>query len=325
MLQIVLINGPFPRILVGYDDSIAAEAALRQSVALAEQYGGEIVAVHVADFSAAAVLPVPTNAVAPTLDPAPVLSSLKPYERGLFDKLCDTVATCSVPVSMEFVMNMPAAGILDAASRWNATAIAVGTHARRGLARVLIGSVADEVLRHANVAVIVTRQDTVRDSLERVIVGIDASEPSANASVFGVALSLEHHVQLLFCTVSDTASIKQANADLSFDPTPLLSEMRASARDALDAALQFANGLQVYPDTDVIDASDVGTALCEAAHRHDVDAIIIGSHRRSELQQLFIGSTAKAVILRADRPVIVIPAHAGFASGVLQRVHAPAG
>jgi nucleotide-binding universal stress UspA family protein len=211
-------------------------------------------------------------------------------------------------------MNRAAAGILDAATRWRATAIAVGTHARTGLPRALIGSVADAVLRSAEVPVIVTRDGTDRDSLRRVIVGIDASEPSTSAGAFGVELGFEQRIRMVYCTVSDTTSLLQPNVDLPFDPTPVLSQMRCSSRDALDAALMTANEAGVYPDTDIIDASDVGAGLCAAAVRHDSDAIVVGKHKRGEIERFLIGSTANAVILAADRPVIVVPAHAKFAS-----------
>ncbi len=40
------LRGPFARIVVGYDDSPAAETALLQAIAIAEQFGGEIAAVE---------------------------------------------------------------------------------------------------------------------------------------------------------------------------------------------------------------------------------------------------------------------------------------
>jgi nucleotide-binding universal stress UspA family protein len=310
---------PFARIVVGYNDSPLADTALMQSIAFAEQYGGDVVAVHVSDFSTAAILPIPTRATTGTINPTPVLRSLESERRQLFDKLSARVTTCSVPVTMEFAMNAAADGILDAAARWNATAIAVGTHARSGVARAVVGSVADDVLRGADVPVMVTRAGPVRACLRRLVVGVDASEPGANASTFAVALGVERNVRLCFCTVTDTVSVMQPYADVAFDPTPLLSELRRSARDALDMALQNANAVEVFPDTEVIEAADAGTALCDAARRHDADAIVVGRHKRRNLERLFFGSTAEAVVRHADRPVFVVPPHAQTVAGPIGR------
>jgi nucleotide-binding universal stress UspA family protein len=301
---------PFARIVVGYDDSPLADTALLQSIAIAEQYGGDIVVVQVSDISTAAVLPIPTRATAGEIDPTPVLRSLDSDRRLLFEKLSARVATCAVPVAVEFAMNAAADGILDAAIRWNAAAIAVGTHARSGVARAVVGSVADAVLRGADIPVMVTRTGPVRGCVRRVIVGVDASEPAASASTFAVALGVERNVRLCFCTVTDTVSVMQPYADVAFDPAPLLSELRRSARDALDMALQNANAVEVFPDTEVIEAADAGKALCDAARRQAADAIVVGSHKRSNLERLFFGSTAEAVVRHADRPVIVVPARA---------------
>jgi nucleotide-binding universal stress UspA family protein len=317
----MIVANPFTRIVVGYDGSAAADSALRQAVALAQQYHGEVVVVHLSDRSAAAVLPIGTAAAA-ALDPAPVLGSLEPVRHDLFSKVSARVASCSVPVSMEFSMNAAAAGILDAVVRWNATAIAVGTHARTGVAHAFIRSVAEEVLRAAPVPVIVMREGTVRESIRRIVVGVDASEPSTNAMSFAVelGLGLEQRLRLLYCTVTDTNSILRQGSDASFDPMPMLSVLRMSARNALDLALQSANEAGLQPDTELTDAIDAGSGLCEVARRHDADAIVIGNHKRGKLESFFLGSTAEAVIHHADRPVIVVPAQPVHAIGAAPRV-----
>lgn len=62
----------------------------------------------------------------------------------------------------------PAQGILDAAEEWHADLIAVSTHGRGGVKRVLLGSVADKVMRGASVPVLVHRPDrTSSESDER--------------------------------------------------------------------------------------------------------------------------------------------------------------
>lgn len=313
---------PFARIVVGYDGSAAADTALRQAVALAEQYHGEVIVVHLSDRSAAAVLPIGTAAAPAALDPVPVLGSLEPIRHDLFYRVSARVASCSVPVSMEFSMNAAAVGILDAVVRWSATAIAVGTHARTGVAHAFIGSVAEEVLRAAPVPVIVTRAGTVRETVRRIVVGVDASEPSTNAIAFAVklGLGLERRIRLLYCTVADTNRILRQGADPSFDPTPMLSVMRMAARNALDAALQSANDAGLQPDTELTDAIDAGSGLCEVARRHDADAILVGNHKRGKLESFFLGSTAEAVIHHADRPVIVVPAQLEHVPGAAPRV-----
>jgi universal stress protein A len=51
----------------------------------------------------------------------------------------------------------PATEILEAAREWKADLVVIGSHGRRGLARLVMGSVAEGVTRHAPVPVLVVR------------------------------------------------------------------------------------------------------------------------------------------------------------------------
>jgi len=310
----------FERVVVGYDASALADTALLQSIAIAAQYGGEIVAVFASESAPPLAFRLPTSTGPRARGGDPIFRALDTDCRRVFAKLNERAETAAVPLTVEFVQHTAADGILDAANRWKASAIAVGAHGRTGVARVLSGSVVDTVLRIAGIPVIVTRDGPVRDRIRRIVLGLDASEPAARAGVFAVSLSIARQVRLTICTVTDTVSLTQPNADLSFDPDPLLSELRRAARDALDSVVQYANGLGAYPDTEVIEAVDVGKALCQAAIRHDADILVIGNHRRGSIGRLFIGSTAGTVIRHADRPVIIVPPQVHVASRPASRV-----
>jgi nucleotide-binding universal stress UspA family protein len=303
----MIFANPFARIVVGYDDSPAADIALEQALALAQQYAGDVVVVHISDVPVNAIFQLETTAEGPKNDLTPLIASLKGRHASLFAKLSAHVAYHPVPVSLEFSMNEAAAGILDAAKRWDATAIAVGTHARTGVSRALIGSVAEGIVRGALVPVIVVREKMSAKPLHRIVVGIDPSEFPTSARAMAVALAREHSVRLVYCSVVDTATIVQPIADMPFDPTHLITGMRRAAHDALEAAAQDANASGVYPDIEVIDAVDAATGIVDVARRHDANAIVVGNHKRGDLERFFIGSTAEAVMWHSNISVIVVP------------------
>ena len=56
----------------------------------------------------------------------------------------------------------PATEVLAAAAEWAADLIAIGTHGRTGLRRLLLGSVARNVLQHAPCSVLIVREETAR-------------------------------------------------------------------------------------------------------------------------------------------------------------------
>jgi len=63
-----------------------------------------------------------------------------------------------VDATWEVCRGTAATAILDAGKAFGADVIAMGTHGRSGLGRLLFGSVAEQVLRHASVPVLLIRQ-----------------------------------------------------------------------------------------------------------------------------------------------------------------------
>ena len=47
--------------------------------------------------------------------------------------------------------------------------------------------------------------------------------------------------------------------------------------------------------------------ILQAAERHDVELIVLGSHGKGQLHYTFLGSVAEKVVRHADRPVLVVP------------------
>ena len=299
---------PFGRIVVAYDASDAADAALVQALTLAEQYGGDVVAVNASDQSAASVLPVKTASSARRIDFDAVVASLDVARQSLYRRLSLHVASGSVPVVFECVPNIPEKGIIDAAARWEATAIAIGTHGYRGLTHALVGSVAEAVVRTADVPVIVVHADASLGPIKSALVGIDGSAASAKAARLATALALCNAVRPVYCTVINPYPITQPIAESPYEPTPLLERMERDARDALDAALQEAAASGVHPDTEIADTSDAADGIVQIAKRRGAGAIVLGMPKRGAAEAFLFGSIVFDVMRRANVPVIAVPA-----------------
>ena len=307
---------PFGRILVAYDGTPPADAALDQALALAQQFGGEIVVMHVSSMPAAAILPLETWSKPMNPGMQPLLESLEPESRAVFEKARVRMAYSEVPASMEFSMNGTVPGIVHAASRWNATAIAIGTRARTGLAHAWSGSVAESVVAASALPVIVAREGMGARALRRILVGLDCSAAHSSANAFAVVVGNLDPVQLTFCSVIDTYSMMNPMADMPFDPSGLLDETRAHARAAMAAAVREANVNGIYPIGDVTEAPEIDIGLVRAAQEHGADAIVVGTHKHGATRGV-LGSIAESVFHHSPVPVIVVPAGATFAPDAL--------
>ena len=139
--------------IVAYDFTEQARAALAHAARwLSALGGGRLVAVHVVEYSLAAAgadLAVGTGAELMLLQDDAVRAGL---ERDL--------ARASAPgVTFEarLASGAPAEAIAELAQDLGAECVAVGTHGRRGVERVLLGSVAEQILRLSPCPVLVVK------------------------------------------------------------------------------------------------------------------------------------------------------------------------
>ncbi len=140
-------------ILVPTDFSECAAAALRWARALAKAFDAEIVLLHVVDLSYVWT-PLSGPAVFPTPIPAEVAERIAEQVHASLDAL----ARKAPEVTRRLVrQGHPRQVILEVAEEIKADVIVMGTHGRRGVSHLFIGSVAEHVVRHAPVPVWTTR------------------------------------------------------------------------------------------------------------------------------------------------------------------------
>jgi nucleotide-binding universal stress UspA family protein len=131
--------------LIAVDTPESARSVVLPSVAIASSLGLDVKAVHVI-----APPPIP---LAPDADVPP-----RSGEQDAIEAAAAEFAECGIAGTTEVVRGPePAHTIVDLANSLPAALVVVGTHARRGFARLALGSVAMRVVRHARCPVLVVR------------------------------------------------------------------------------------------------------------------------------------------------------------------------
>lgn len=133
-------------ILIPTDFSDAADAAFHLACSLARDHGSRLEILHVVTpatvaYTEGVMLP-PTEDIKDELWAK--LDTIKPTE-------------ASIELSRHMIEGEPATEILRVAKETNSDLIVMGTHGRRGLTRLLMGSVAEEVVRKASCPVLTVR------------------------------------------------------------------------------------------------------------------------------------------------------------------------
>ena len=155
------------KILVPHDFSDTSEAAVRYAIALAHNFGAQLCLLHVSDrakFEMATEFPLGLDG---TLDDAVrerLLKILTPREQIEFKP------------SFELRAGAPAAEIVKYAKEADVDLIVMGTHGRGFVAHVVLGSVAEKVVRTAPCPVL-----TVRNPQHEFVVADMPAEQAARA------------------------------------------------------------------------------------------------------------------------------------------------
>ncbi len=144
---------PFHRALIAVDDSDPADAAVRLALEFATAFGTELVLCNVIDTR-----DLYAKAATYGYDPEPLLDELRAHARSIAENCAKHAGSSTTPHDVTLVEGEPAAAIAQAASDQRADLILIGSHGRRGLRRLFLGSVAEHVVRVAHVPVLVVRR-----------------------------------------------------------------------------------------------------------------------------------------------------------------------
>jgi nucleotide-binding universal stress UspA family protein len=151
----VVMRPDIRRILVPIDFSPTSDQALQYAAALAEEFGASLKIVHVIE-DRLMTGPWPAEVY---LGELPKLREdlVKEAERRMLTCL-ESLTAKGIATTGEVIIGGPSHVILEQAGTAGVDLIVMGTHGRTGITHLLIGSVAERIIRHAPCPVFVVRQ-----------------------------------------------------------------------------------------------------------------------------------------------------------------------
>ncbi|MEJ2360674.1 MAG: universal stress protein [Gammaproteobacteria bacterium] len=149
----------YQRILVAIDGSQTSNQALQEAITLGKALHSKLRLIHVVDIIGASWYSGEFTDLQPTWD------FLIKSGRELLEQASQTVTDAGVTVDSHLeeingIGRHIAEVIIEQAGDWHADLIVLGTHGRRGLNRVLLGSVAEGVMRLAETPVLLIRSNS---------------------------------------------------------------------------------------------------------------------------------------------------------------------
>jgi nucleotide-binding universal stress UspA family protein len=280
----------FEKILVPLDGSSLAEETLLHLRKLLSRGDAELILVCAADPSSAKH--------APWIPEARSLGEAGRYLSGIQDRLSEE----GLRVSSHARRGAPAKVILNMAQEYKATMIAMASHGRTGLRRLILGGVAQEVLRKSPVPVYVVRPFRSHEGLPRTTAGPD------DQFIHTILLPFDGRE-----LASTMVPLVSELADLFESRVVLLSVQEPGAKKREDVAEPSATLGKVSLELEeqgvatlsLIRRGNPAREILEAARMHHADLIAMATHGRSGMSRLVMGSVTEKVLHDAPCPMLI--------------------
>jgi nucleotide-binding universal stress UspA family protein len=309
-------------LLIAFDGSAAAEAAVRAAGALFPGSRATVLTIHEPAISPATTFHAGGGLMAPEL----VERSLSELERELVAeaeaaaadgvRLAEAAGLSAEP-AIAPGERRPWEPVLAAAAERGADVVVCGTRGHGAVARSVLGSTSSSLLHHADSAVLVVPEADV-SSDGPALLAYDGS-PAANEAIAAAGRRLPGRPALVVHAWESPLRHSASGRALTGAP---ISELRGVSedfetwiRDAADAtiedgvALASKAGLEVSGEA-VESSSTAWRVLTATAESHDAPVIVAGSQGHGRVASVLLGSVSAGLVHHAERPVLVIRAPA---------------
>jgi len=265
-------------LMVATDGSKYGESAVREAIRLAKICSSNLIAVSVVKTN------IEFDSVLPQFVEKKEKEAIKHLE-SVKAQAAEEGVNCVTIVSRN---EEPYEDIVHLASKNNIYMIIMGTHGRSEMKRLMMGSVTAKVIGHASCNILVLPLNA-KVECKNVLIAIDGSKYSeaAASEALGIAKRCGSSLIVLSVALSD--------AELTATEDNVNKVSEAAAKEDIKT-------------TSIVTKGKPYESIIETAKQKDVDVIVVGSHGRTGLARLLMGSVAERVIGLSESAVMVVKA-----------------
>jgi nucleotide-binding universal stress UspA family protein len=279
------------KILCPVDFFPPSEAALWYAASLAKNYGAGLHVVH--------VIPPVSSFMASAAETGELVKSAHHESDVQLAKMANELNASGVNASVEVRFGEIDREILNAIDEYDANLVVAGTHGRRGFQHWLLGSVCEHLLRRVPVPILTVRQGkgvTGFPGLKRILIAIDFSPGSTETASWGASIAQQFQAGITLLHVSD------------FVMGDVPDQYRSSLLQGI--RLEMENLVPAEASREITTSIEFGIPfqlILNVAESTKADMIVLGTHGKSTLDRMLVGTTAERVIRGAPCPVLAIP------------------
>ncbi len=266
------------KLLLSTDGSEFSEGAIREAINLAKTCSSRLFAVSVVEVNPE------FEALAPQL-----VEKVEKETRQHLESVKSRAA--GEGVECEIIAHQgeePYKYIVEEAAKNRVDMIIMGRRGRSGLKRLMLGSVAAKVIGHAPCNVLIAPR-AARVVCKNILIATDGSRYSDAASMQSIGIAKRLGSSLF------AVSVAHSDAELQ------------ETRDNVNRVKELAGREGIKVET-LTPTGRPYEAIVDAARQMNADLIVVGSHGRTGIERLLMGSVTERVIGHADCAVLVVKA-----------------
>jgi nucleotide-binding universal stress UspA family protein len=205
--------------------------------------------------------------------------------------------------TVTFAHSSSALAICDFAEENAADLVVTGTHGHSGLMHLLIGSVAENIVRHAPCPVLTVRPGATVDGFPgRIVVATDFSPNADDGLAWADHLSERFDAEVDVVHVYDISPQTIGSERFEFER---FENVDAPLKAGLEAVVGKRFGGRDGIKTELLVATDAATAVCKYAEETGAGLVVVTTHGRTGLKRLVLGSVAGKIVRHAPCSVLV--------------------
>jgi nucleotide-binding universal stress UspA family protein len=292
------------KVLLAIDASKGSQIALGEAAVRSWPADTEFLAVNVLDVRSFARFPA-------------VIEDAKRQASCLVKLAAERLIGAGHQCASEVTVGTPHNAITEFAKQWKADFVMLGSHGHGAVARFLLGSVAQRVLRTAPCSVEIVRPTASGSpaslSSLRILLATDDSTFAIAAAKSVSNRPWPIGSQIKIVSVEEIPVFENQTTAFPLAavyPASLLEELLESARNQAKNAVESAQKIFMGTNLEVVGSSmplgDPRNAILDQAKDWQADLIVLGSHGRHGLDRMLMGSVSETVAVHAGCSVEVI-------------------
>jgi nucleotide-binding universal stress UspA family protein len=285
----------FKRILCVVDFSPASLRAFDLAIRMASMQGSRIHVLHVVPRIVASLMDIPITTSRWTA------ADEEKAKREL-PKLHERARKHGISATTEIRIGDIDLAILKVLKETRSDLLAMGTHGRRGFERWALGSVAERMLRHSPVPILLTAANARRDPLKaagRILVASDFSLGTGDAIGYAVGIAERTGAFIVMLHV-----IQDRSAAVDWSSFP---DQTAAIRERLEELIPRSSRSNVVEAR--VDSGDPYRVILNTIKKLKPSLVVLNTHGHGFLDRVLIGSTVERVVRGGAgmSPMLLIP------------------